>query len=468
MTGMDNHLAGLGNMAETTADNQLGKAGYEGYLRPELPTVAEILRSEGYHTYMAGKWHLGLQREQSPFARGFERSLASLYGAGSHFADRAGPDIYRDTLLYRRDGELLEQLPENFYSTRAYTDRIIDNISSNHGDGRPFFAYLAYTAPHWPLHLPDDYIDRYRGSYAGGYEKVRTERLQRLQQSGRLPTDFQPGPFPPGVERWADLSPTRQAFLAQGMELYAGMVDYMDMSIGRLIDYLRSIGEYDNTVILFISDNGAEPWGHDNVPPIIRKTAESFDNSAQNRGRSGSFSFHGREWAAVGSGPLRHYKGSAAEGGIRVPAIMAGSVVAQRGQWVNEIASVVDFLPTVLELAGSDYEATSFSGRSLLPLVSADQPDDEWRRTLGVELWGHSALLQADWKILRMEPPLGSGVWELYRLGTDIGEQTNLANVHPSRMQSMLEEWQRYKEENNVILSRGPLQFREPGPPPQH
>lgn len=161
MTGMDSHIAGLGNMAETVADNQMGQPGYEGHLSARVDTVAEILKSAGYHTYMAGKWHLGMHPDRSPRSRGFEQSFAMLYGAGSHFSDMAGGDAHRHPVLYRDNGLLIDELSDDFYSTTFYTDRIIEQIDSNVDDGRPFFAYLAYTAPHWPLQAPDSIIDKY-------------------------------------------------------------------------------------------------------------------------------------------------------------------------------------------------------------------------------------------------------------------------------------------------------------------
>jgi len=239
MTGTDNHIAGLGNMAETISDNQMELPGYEGYLNDRVVTVAERLRDAGYHTYMAGKWHLGLNYEQSAYARGFERSFALLYGAGSHFNDMVGPDLHRSRALYREDGELLETLPDSFYSTRFYTDRILENIDSQLNDSKPFFAYLSYTAPHWPLQAPDDIIDKYQGRYDDGYDVIRAQRFARMKKMGILHAHAELPPRPAFIPPWHSLTEKEKRKHAKTMEVYAAMVDELDQNIGRVLRYLE-------------------------------------------------------------------------------------------------------------------------------------------------------------------------------------------------------------------------------------
>lgn len=185
LSGTDNHLAGLGNMAEALAPNQKGKPGYEGYLNFRIVTVASLLKDANYHTYMTGKWHLGLEEETSPSARGFERSFVLLHGGGGHFND-LGIDIDNKKALYREDKRLVD-LPSDFYSTRFYTDKLMEYISSNHGDEQPFFAYLAYTAPHWPLQAPDESIKKYKGIYDAGYDVIHNQRIERMKDKKLIP-----------------------------------------------------------------------------------------------------------------------------------------------------------------------------------------------------------------------------------------------------------------------------------------
>ncbi|NIO40705.1 MAG: sulfatase-like hydrolase/transferase, partial [Burkholderiales bacterium] len=279
VSGADNHIAGLGNMAETIADNQLGLPGYEGYLNNRVETIAEVLK--GYRTYLSGKWHLGMRLEQSPSRRGFDQSFSPLYGGGSHFADMAGPDAHRNPLLYRDNGRLINDLPDDFFSTTYYTDRVISQIESGINDGAPFFAFLSYTAPHWPLQAPDDYIDKYKGRYDIGYDVIREGRIAKQKALGIIPTETPEVPRPKPVKPWADLDAEERAFHTRNMEIYAAMVDHMDMSIGRVLNYLRSKGELDDTMVVFLSDNGAEGWNYETAPPPVGRFAATFDNSPE-------------------------------------------------------------------------------------------------------------------------------------------------------------------------------------------
>jgi len=467
LTGRDNHLVGLGSMAETTAANQEGVAGYEGHLRTDTPTIAELLKAAGYNTYMAGKWHLGLEPEHSAFARGFERTLAILYGAGSHFADRVGPDVHRPRLIYRADGKLHTELPEDFYSTRSYTDRMIEFIERDRSSDKPFFAYLAYTAPHWPLQAPEDYIRRQKGRYDVGFEEVQRQRIARLRNKGILPSSQLARPYSAELAAWDTLSPERRRTRARDMEIYAAMIEHMDTSIGRLFGYLRDIGEFDNTVVIFMSDNGAEAWSMERAPPAVADQAAKFDNSLDNRGKRGSFVFYGPEWAAVSNTPLRLYKGSTAEGGIRVPLIIAGPGIQHSGRLVAERGSVVDLLPTLLELVAVKAPEVKLTGQSLQPVLEGQQLNaQQQNRVMGFEMWGHSALYRGDWKIARLGPPWGQDQWELFNISNDPAELENLAKVQPELLEHMIEAWKDYASSNNIIMPDLPLRIRAPGPEP--
>ena len=258
-SGTDSHNAGLGNMAEDLSPNQKGSPGYEGYLNFQVAALSELFLKTGYHTYMTGKWHLGLTQETSPAARGFEKSYTLLQGGAGAFANMA-PIVGPGKALYQENDVKLEELPEDFYSTRFYTDLMQEYISADLEDGKPFFAYLAYTSPHWPLRAPQESIVRYRGVYDAGYDVLREKRLQALKDLGLVAADVDPFPRLLDEKPWDELSLDEQRYQAKIMEIYAAMVDDVDVYIGRMIDYLKEIGEYENTIIFFMSDNG--PEGH--------------------------------------------------------------------------------------------------------------------------------------------------------------------------------------------------------------
>lgn len=466
MSGMDNHIAGLGNMAETVADNQLGLPGYEGHLSSGVSTIAEVLRSAGYHTYMAGKWHLGMQPEQAPGNRGFEQSFALLYGGASHFGDKVGPDAHRDPALYRDNGQLVDELPEDFYSTTFYTDKVISQIDSDIGDGKPFFAYLSYTAPHWPLQAPDEHVDKYRSRYDVGYDAIRERRFAKQANLGLFPAATPEPPRPQRVKPWDDLTAEEKRFHARNMEIYAAMVDYMDVSIGRVIEYLSQEGELDNTIIVFVSDNGADSWDFDSAPPPVGKYAATFDNSPENQGREGSFVLYGPEWAHVSNTPFTRYKGSAYEGGIRSPAIVYWPGKTPEGQASDALTSISDWYPTFADLAGADHADSS--GKSLVPLLerSVEQVRDEGE-TIGFEVWGKRGIVGQQYKLVSSPNiPHGQADWELYNLADDPSEQLDLAAEESDVLATMQREWDKYQSTNNVVLPEGEFKVRAVGDKP--
>ena len=249
LSGVDTHRNGLGNMDEWTAPNQVGKPGYEGYLNDRVATLPQLLKDAGYHTYMAGKWHMGKAPNQIPAARGFERDFALLDGAGSYW-DMLNFTATTPVSTFTEDGRYLKKLPKNYYATKTYTDKIIDYIEANRGDGKPFFAYVSHQAPHDPYHLPRDWRNRHVGAYDKGWDAVRQERLQRQVKLGITPPDTELSERMWFVPDPNLLAPAPRALLGKKMELYAGMVENMDFHVGRLIDYLKKIGEYDNTIFI--------------------------------------------------------------------------------------------------------------------------------------------------------------------------------------------------------------------------
>jgi len=475
LSGTDNHVAGLGNMAELTAPNQVGKPGYEGVLNKRVASVAEVLQDNGYHTYMVGKWHLGMEPDQIPQARGFERDFSTLVGGGSYFNDAWNVEWQVPKMPYTEDGQPVKELPEDFYATKAYTDKTIQFIKEGREDNKPFFAYMAYTAPHGPLHLPDDWLRRYKNRYDEGWDGIRQQRLTRMQELGIVDEGVNTADRLFFVPRSTSFTPAVRVAIGRKMELYASMVEYMDDQIGRVFDYLNEIDEYDNTVVIFISDNGAE--GNDLVRMVsgqkgsfgflhaMNNFAESGHNSL---GRKGTFAEYGPGWAQVSMTPFRLYKGFIAEGGIRSPLIVSGPVVQGTGKLNNQaVLHVMDITPTILELAGVERPST-YKGRKLAPMQGkswvpmlagkTDSPRDsgDW---LGWELFGNRAIRQEDWKISWIYEPLGTEDWQLFNLAKDPGEQQDLSSKFPEKRKQLIALWDEYVKTNGVILgTRSPFE----------
>lgn len=459
LSGTDHHIAGLGAMAEDMASNQQGKPGYEGYLNFKVVSVASILRAAGYHTYMTGKWHLGLKEEHSPAARGFERSFALLQGGAGHLNDMAmvGPG----RALYREDGKLT-QLPEVFYSTRFYVDKLIEYIDASEKDNAPFFAYLAFTAPHWPLQAPSDSIAKYKGKYDQGYDAIYENRMQRLVELGLMPEAIEGWPRVSGENAWADLSEEEKRIEAKKMEIYAAMVEDIDVHMGRLLSHLDKIGRREKTVIIFMSDNGPEGHHLDHGWPELKQwVAECCDNSYENMGNANSYIWYGPNWGRAGSGPYRDFKGFATEGGIRVASFVHYPKFQRQAEISNRFASVMDIMPTILDLAntkhpGEEYKGrrvATMKGRSLVPYLEKRathlHPDDY---VMGWELYGKRAIRQGAWKLVLHPAPHGDGRWKLYDLENDPSEQTDLASREPEKLEHMISLWEIYAKENGVIL----------------
>jgi arylsulfatase len=386
-----------------------------------------------------------------------------MNGGGSHWADQK-PLSPPQTMIYRKNGQRIETLPADFYSTKNYTDSLITYIDKNRKTDKPFFAYLSFTAPHDPLHAPPGYINKYKGKFRSGWNQLRTDRLNRLKELGLVPERVSSFPKNPLVPKWQSLTEQQKTDFARDMEVYAAMVDYVDMSIGRLFDYLKKIGEYDNTLIIFFSDNGANGAPSSAYPGNADGTyLASFDNSTENRGLRNSFIDMGAGWAQAVSSPFRLYKSFTTEGGIKSPCIikMPGKN-ANGGRWNHTFTHVTDIMPTILEIASAKYPQTYKGktlaqpiGQSLIPLLEGTLKSLHAERGIGWELFEMKAYIKSDWKILRLPQPFGSGEWELFNLKTDPGEMTDLSDDHPGLKNDLLQEWQRYVEANNVFDHKG-------------
>jgi arylsulfatase len=461
LSGNDNHVAGLGGMGELMTDNQRGKPGYEGHLNDRVVSLAEVLRTGGYHTYMAGKWHLGHEKGTLPFDRGFERSFSMLVGGASHWSDMLGILPRDDPAAYSMDGNHLASLPADFYSSKSYADFLMDAIRENRGDGVPFFGYLAFTAVHDPLHVPEPWLSKYRGNYDDGYEALKAARWEAAKQKGVVPRGAELADRNPMIRPWGELSEEERAIEVCGMEVYAGMLDAMDYHYGRVVDFLKDIGEYDNTVIVFLSDNGANPWYSDDYPGADTKEfRDQFDYSLENIGHPGSNYAYGIGFASGSGGPLDKYKFTVGEGGIRVPLLVAGPGIAA-GRQSDAFAYVWDIMPTILDIVGlgypEEYQGRMIEptrGRSIFGLLSGTQEtvygDDEF---IGGEMMDGKWMRQGDLKAVLIPVPDGPGEWRLFNVAEDPGEANDLSAEMPEKLEELKAAWDRYADEVGVVPS---------------
>jgi len=467
LTGVDTHLNGLGNMDEWTAPNQWGVDGYEGYLNNRVATLPQLLKDAGYHTYMAGKWHMGKATNQIPAARGFERDFSLLDGAGSYW-DMLNFTAATPKSTFTEDGRYLKKLPKNYYATKTYTDKIIGYIEANRRDGKPFFAYVSHQAPHDPYHLPREWRSRHVGEYDKGWDAVRQERLKRQIQLGIMPAGTQLSERMWFVPDATLLAPASRAVLGKKMELYAGMVENMDFHVGRLVDYLKKIGEYDNTIFIVFGDNGAEGTdlfkmiaGTPGTRDFLFASIQWSQNHPNAWGDPHSYVGYGPMWAQVSMTPFSQYKGWLAEGGIRNALIVSGPIVKRPKGSINRgVLHVADIMPTLLEVAGASYPST-VNGQAAPPLMGKS-----WVRTLAGEeesphsgqdylaweVFGNRAVRQGDWKLRWQYKPYGTEQWELFNLAEDVAERRDLASAQPDKVKALLALWDDYVRANKVIL----------------
>ena len=415
--------------------------------------IPELLQDAGYETYIAGKWDLGLEDGYTPSTRGFDRSFVQLGASASHF-----PEIlWDDYSLYRMDGETIEyeDLPPDFYTTDYYTDRMIEFIGSGE---QPWFGFVPYTSPHWPLHAPEDWLDRYAGRYDDGYDMLRAARVARATELGVVPEGAVPDDFEPVAPPWDELSAEDRRGYARAQELYAAMVENLDFNVGRLVDYIQESGQLDNTVIIFSSDNGASTaaYGIIPTPPGAHPAPPGFiDNRFENWGRPNSFVDHGRGFAEAASAPLQGYKGTFSEGGLRAAAFVHYPAAVPGGQVNGTFMSMLDVLPTFLDIADSVHpgsgtyrgrEINGILGRSFWPHLTGEttavySPSDSvgWSRGDG------GALIRGDYKIINTPAAGGMGAttpWRLYNIAEDPGEHNDLAADMPALTGELIQDWE--------------------------
>ena len=459
LTGLDHHQAGMGHMVEDRTD----RPGYKGRLiRERCTTIAEVLQNEGYGTYMIGKWHLGKLEGERPLEWGFDRHYGPLEGAISYFepgnkskypfgTDHRHVTLDYDTVVPDKD----------YYATNRFTDyaNLFLEQHLNEEKDKPFFLYMAYNTPHWPLHaLPED-IKKYEGKYLKGWDRLREERYQRQLELGVLEdhntvlskrTDdrYEPGgawkysrdPVP----AWNSLGEERQKDLARRMAVYAAMVDNLDQNIGRLLEFLKANDQLDNTIILFLSDNGGAIGGGVNGFNALgtRGNLEAY-------GTTNSFISYGLGWANASNTPFRMYKCYVHEGGISAPLIVhwPEGIQSDQGSFIRNPAHITDIMPTLLEAAGASYplnnnghEIIEMQGQSLVPLITGGEYNED--RKIFWEHAGSKAVRDGQWKLVQIH----EGPWELYNMDEDRCEINNLIMNYPGRAEKMKEMYHEWAE----------------------
>jgi arylsulfatase A-like enzyme len=437
LTGLYSHQAGVGAMMEKT-----DKPGYLGHLNRNCVTLAEALKPAGYKTLMTGKWHVGDGDGMKPVDRGFDHYWGVLHGGGLYF---------KETMKLKPERKFYENAkqiepPDDLYVTDDFTDQAIGFIDQSVKESKkPFFLYLAHIAPHWPLQAKPKDIEKYKGRYDVGWDIVREKRFDKQKQLGVIPANTVLSPRDPAAKAWSEMSEEKRKDLAHRMEIYAAQIDCIDQNVGKLIAKLRALGQLDNTLILFMSDNGCSAEGGPG----------GFDRGEKDAqiGTGLSYSSGGLEWANVSDTPYRNFKMFTHEGGIASPFIAhwpAG--ITSKGEIRKTVGHVIDVMPTLLDAGGAEYpkqvdskEIKPYEGISLIPSFKSDTATSE--RVLYWEHYGKKAVRSGYWKAVSGE----KNRWNLYHLKDDPSELNDLADKEPAKLEEFKELWQAWAKRCDVL-----------------
>ena len=457
-TGVMNHRNGLGNMPETIPDAHRGKPGYDTVMNFRVVTIAQLLKAAGYRTYLTGKWHLGSDAKRLPHARGYDRAYSLADAGADNFEQRPIEGMYT-TAAWTENGEPAT-LPKDYYSSHFVVQKMIDYIEADRASGKPFLASVNFLANHIPVQAPDSDIARYAAMYKDGWTALREARAKRAAALGIMPAGI-PIVTMGTTPDWGTLDAEERAAAIRVMQAYGGMATAMDREIGRLVAHLKATGDYDNTIFVFLSDNGAEPTNPYSSTRNRLFLGWQYDTSTANIGRRGSFSAIGPGWASAAASPLSGYKFSATEGGLRVPLIIAwpGNPKLRAGAINDGLAHVTDILPTLTDLAavpghGSSWQGRAVepvTGRSLVPMLEGTEGSVHGDAPIGYELSGNAALFRGDYKLVRNLAPTGDGKWRLYDLKADPGETRDLSRAMPDRFAAMQADYAGYAKANGVL-----------------
>jgi len=440
LTGLYPHQAGMGGMV-SFPDNPRPPGPYQGYLNNQCVTIAEALRPTGYKTYMSGKWHVGEAPDHWPRQRGFDRYWGLISGASSYWEILDQPGRSR---VMAEDDTPFTPEPGDFYMTDDTTDHAVKCLRE-HDTSKPFFQYLSYTAPHWPLHAWPEDIARYEGRYLSGWDRLREERFERMRALGILDQRWPLSPRDSEVPPWDDIED--KEWWAHLMAVYAAMMDRMDQGIGRVMDTLREIGEDENTLVLFLSDNGG---CHESV------AGRNLHDPDSVVGERGSYLGYKRPWANASNTPFRLFKHWIHEGGIATPLVARWPAqIRGGGNLTGQTGHIVDFMPTFLEMAGAEYPethqgqpVTPHAGRSLLPIFRGEEREAHPR--IYWEHMNNRAVRAGDWKLVSTK----DDTWELYNLAEDRTELNNLIETEAERAETLLAQYDSWAERVGVNAER--------------
>lgn len=459
LTGVDNHRNGVGSLRESMPREHMGQPGYEGSLNTRVVTVATLLQDKGYRTYVAGKWNVGSEPHNLPNQRGFERSIVQG-DTGSDNWDPAQRYLPHSAKVYWFEDGKEAVMPQEFYSSRFFVDKAIDYLRSGASSGKPFFTYVGFQANHLPVQAPSEFVDKYRGKYKDGWTVLRQTRRDRAAELGLIPRDTAMVTMKTTLD-WSRLSEKTRQLYARQMEVYAGMADAMDHEVGRLITYLKETGEYNNTVFVFLSDNGAEasdPYAVPTGPPWM--FFEGYSQDIDRLGGKSTYGVIGPSWASAAASPLATYKFYAGEGGIRVPLIIAGGAGVQQGQIQHSLTHVTDIVPTLLDLAQVAHPGTRYKGQviealagtSLLPVLRGEAARVHApEQAISFELSGNLAVFKGDLKLVKNIPPVGDDAWHLYDISKDPGETLDLQKQRPEAFTTMKADYAAYARSHHVL-----------------
>ena len=481
LTGADWHVGGMGTMYELIVPNQVGKPGYETYITDKVVTVAELLRDAGYNTMQSGKWHLsghGHEPGTTPWDRGFSNALTLLEDGSNHFNDRSYIPGYSVTFT---ENATDAPRPENgTHDAKMYTDKLLEFFKKTESEKKPFFAYLAFQVAHTPFMSPPELVDKYDKIYSVGWDKIREQRFEKQNELGFWPSNMtDPGRLPPN-KAWDSLTDDQKSYAARILAVHAAMIEYMDENIGRLIKYLKDTGQYDNTFILFTSDNGSsEPIDMADFKYATgvnlteaKQFVPTINNSLQNLGAATSDFNYGPWGTYVAVSPLSGFKTSFYEGGTRPPMIIKqaqstnpASASNSASNLVKSFAYVTDITPTVLELANvshpstyNGHEVAPMTGKSLKSLLEGkvDRVYED-NETIPAELFNQSTVRMGEWKAIH-DATDKTGVWKLYNLASDLGENNDLSAQQPEILQTMKDAYDKFAQEVGVVIpTSGPF-----------
>ena len=457
LTGVDNHRNGVGNLREAMPREHLGKPGYLGSMTPNVVTVATLLQDSGYRTYITGKWNVGSEPYNLPNRRGFDRSIVQGDTGSDNWVPSQRYLPHSATVEWFEDGRPAT-MPAEYYSSTYFVDRMLGYLKADapSGKGKPFFAYLGFQANHVPIQAPRAFVEKYRGKYKDGWDALREQRRKSAAALGIIPANT-PMVRMSTTSDWNALSEKDKFYQQRQMEIYAAMADAMDHEVGRFIAHLKSTGEYDNTVFVFLSDNGAEGSDYKDAQPWLWT---QYSQDIDRIGGKGGYGIPGPSWASASVSPLTGHKFYAAEGGIRVPMLIAGVAGGRSNHIAHALTHITDISPTLLELAsvplpGTQYHGQAIeqiTGKSLLRLVRGESltvrtPDEP----LGYELSGNRALFRGDLKLSKNDPPVGDGQWHLYDIQKDPGETRDLQGAMPQQFASMQQDYLVYEKTHGVL-----------------